>query len=111
MTMKKMARYEEQDFYARPANQEPQGAARRRRPKLTEVVPVRFPPEPWRRSDARREPTTARCRAGSVAPSSTNSTSTRPDHSCGGADEESPAAPPATSVLAADTACHGRSMS
>jgi len=45
MTMKKMTRDEEQDFYARPENQEPQGAARRRRPKLTEMVPVRFPPE------------------------------------------------------------------
>jgi hypothetical protein len=36
---------EEHDFYAQPENQEPQGPARRRKPKLTEMVPVRFPPE------------------------------------------------------------------
>jgi len=36
---------EEYDFYAKPQNQEPQGEARRRRPKLSEMVPVRFPPE------------------------------------------------------------------
>ncbi len=40
-----MARQEEHDFYARPENQEPQGPARRRGSKLTEMVPVRFPPE------------------------------------------------------------------
>ncbi len=45
MTKKKMTRHEEHDFYARPENQEPQGRPRRRRPKLTEMVPVRFPPE------------------------------------------------------------------
>jgi len=45
MTKKGMAREEENDFYARPENQEPQGPARRRRSKLTEMVPVRFPPE------------------------------------------------------------------
>ncbi|MGA7050777.1 MAG: YlcI/YnfO family protein [Mycobacterium sp.] len=33
---------EECEFYARPENQEPQGAGRRR---LTATVPVRFPPE------------------------------------------------------------------
>ena len=42
---KKMTRDEEHDFYAQPENQEPQGPARRRRSKLTEMVPVRFPPE------------------------------------------------------------------
>jgi predicted HicB family RNase H-like nuclease len=45
MTRPKMTRQEERDFYARPENQEPQGAPRRRGSKLTELVPVRFPPE------------------------------------------------------------------
>ena len=45
MTAKKMTPDEEYEFYARPENQEPQGPARRRRSKLTELVPVRFPPE------------------------------------------------------------------
>jgi hypothetical protein len=44
-TKKKMTRQEEHDFYAHPENQEPQGRPRRRRPNLTELVPVRFPPE------------------------------------------------------------------
>ena len=42
---KKMTRTEEQDFYADPENQTPQGPAQRRNSKLTELVPVRFPPE------------------------------------------------------------------
>jgi hypothetical protein len=42
---KKMTRREEYEFYAKPENQEPQGPARRRRSQLTELVPVRFPPE------------------------------------------------------------------
>lgn len=46
MTKKKMTREEEYEFYAQPENQEPQGPARRRkRSNLTEIVPVRFPPE------------------------------------------------------------------
>ena len=45
MTKPKMPRQEERDFYARPKNQEPQGPPRRRGSKLTEMVPVRFPPE------------------------------------------------------------------
>jgi hypothetical protein len=44
MTAKKMTPDEEYEFYGRPENQEPQGPARRRS-KLTELVPVRFPPE------------------------------------------------------------------
>jgi predicted HicB family RNase H-like nuclease len=45
MTTKKMTRQEEHDFYAYPANQTVQGPARRRNSKLSELVPVRFPPE------------------------------------------------------------------
>lgn len=41
----KMTRAEEHDFYADPKNQVPQGPARRRKSKLTELVPVSFPPE------------------------------------------------------------------
>jgi hypothetical protein len=41
MTKKQMTREEEYEFYAKPENQEPQGPARRRkRPNLTEMVPV-----------------------------------------------------------------------
>lgn len=42
---KRMTPDEEYEFYAQSENQEPQGAPRRRRSKLTELVPVRFPPE------------------------------------------------------------------
>jgi hypothetical protein len=42
---KKMTRKEEYDFYAKAENQAPQGPPRRRRPQLTEMVPVRFPPD------------------------------------------------------------------
>jgi predicted HicB family RNase H-like nuclease len=45
MTTKKMTRQQEHDFYADPNNQTPQGPARRRNSKLSELVPVRFPPE------------------------------------------------------------------
>ena len=45
MTAKKMTPDEEYEFYGHAENQEPQGPARRRRSKLTELVPVRFPPE------------------------------------------------------------------
>lgn len=43
MTIKKMTGQQEHDFYADPENQTPQGPARRRKAKLTELVPVRFP--------------------------------------------------------------------
>ena len=42
---KKMTRKQEHEFYSQPQNQVPQGGARRRREKLTELVPVRFPPD------------------------------------------------------------------
>lgn len=42
---KKMSRQEEHEFYADPENQTPQGPAQRRRARLTEMVPVRFPPD------------------------------------------------------------------
>jgi hypothetical protein len=40
-----MNRDEEYAFYADPDNQRPQGPSRRRRPKLSAQVPVRFPEE------------------------------------------------------------------
>jgi hypothetical protein len=45
MTKKQMSRDEEYEFYADPENQTPQGRARRRGRGLTEMVPVRFPPD------------------------------------------------------------------
>lgn len=36
---------EEHAFYDRPENQEPQGPPRRRKSKLSAMVPVRLPPE------------------------------------------------------------------
>ncbi|HVA44579.1 MAG TPA: YlcI/YnfO family protein [Acidimicrobiales bacterium] len=44
MTPKKMTQADEYDFYSKSENQEPQGPPHRRRSKLTELVPVRFPP-------------------------------------------------------------------
>lgn len=45
MTSEPTSPDEEYDFYAEPANQGPQGPPRRRGRRLTEPVPVRFPPE------------------------------------------------------------------
>ena len=43
MTTKKMNADEDYEFYARPENQVPQGPPRRRA-RMTEPFPVRFPP-------------------------------------------------------------------
>jgi hypothetical protein len=45
MTDKPMSPEEEYGFYARPENQKPQGPARRRKPRLSAMVPVRLSPE------------------------------------------------------------------
>jgi len=42
---KPMSPDQEYDYYAQPENQQPQGPPRRRQTRLTEMVPVRFPPE------------------------------------------------------------------
>ena len=52
---KKMTREEEHAFYAQAENQEPQGPARRRRARLTEIVPVRFPEDTLEAVRARAE--------------------------------------------------------
>lgn len=45
MTDTSMTPEQEYDFYAQPGSQEPQGPARHRQPRLSAMVPVRFPPE------------------------------------------------------------------
>jgi len=45
MNTEPMTPDQEYDYYARPENQQPQGPARRRGPKLSDPVPVRFPLE------------------------------------------------------------------
>jgi hypothetical protein len=45
MINKKMTREQEHGFYANSDNQTPQGPGRRRNSQLSELVPVRFPPE------------------------------------------------------------------
>jgi predicted HicB family RNase H-like nuclease len=45
MTDTPMTPDEEHAFYANPENQEPQGPPRRRKSRLSAMVPVRFPPE------------------------------------------------------------------
>lgn len=42
---KPMTPDQEYDYYLQPDNQEPQGPARRRQSRLSEMVPVRFTPE------------------------------------------------------------------
>ena len=45
MNVGDMTPEEEYDFYGKPENQVPQGPARRRKQRMTDPVPVRFPPE------------------------------------------------------------------
>ena len=45
MSHRDMTPEEEYEFYARPENLVPQGPARRRKQRMTDPVPVRFPPE------------------------------------------------------------------
>jgi predicted HicB family RNase H-like nuclease len=45
MTDTPMTPDEEHAFYANPENQEPLGPPRRRKSRLSAMVPVRFPPE------------------------------------------------------------------
>lgn len=45
MTNMPMTPDEEYEFYGQPENQQPQGQPRRRRKRLANPVPVRFPPE------------------------------------------------------------------
>lgn len=42
MTKRPMPPQDEYEFYADPANQEPQGPVRHRRANLSELVPIRF---------------------------------------------------------------------
>lgn len=43
MTENRMSPEQEYEFYAQPDNQQPAGPARRRRPNLSDPVPVRLP--------------------------------------------------------------------
>lgn len=45
MTKPTMTPDEEYDYYSRPENQVPQGPPLRRTSRLSEAIPVRFPPE------------------------------------------------------------------
>lgn len=45
MNHRDMTPEEEYEFYSRPENLVPQGPARRRKQRMTDPVPVRFPPE------------------------------------------------------------------
>ena len=45
MSNSKMTPEDEHAFYSNPENLTPQGPARRRKQRLTELVPVRFPPD------------------------------------------------------------------
>ncbi len=45
MNESKMTPEEEHAFYSNPENLTPQGPVRRRKQRLTELVPVRFPPD------------------------------------------------------------------
>jgi predicted HicB family RNase H-like nuclease len=45
MTKPPLTPDEEYDFYAQPDNQIPQGPPRQRKTRLSEAIPVRFPPD------------------------------------------------------------------
>lgn len=45
MTKPTMTPDEEYEYYAQPENQAPKGPPRRRTSRLSEAIPVRFPPE------------------------------------------------------------------
>ena len=64
--------WEEHEFYAEPGTRPP-GPGKRRRGRLTEMVPVRFPPTSSTKFAAVPATTTAPSPAGSAAPSNTNS--------------------------------------
>ena len=44
-TKSSMTPDQEYEYYAQPGNQQPQGPPQRRQPRLSAMVPVRFPPE------------------------------------------------------------------
>ena len=46
---------EEHELYSRPENQVPEGSPRRRRQRMTDPVPVRFPPQTLERVKAAAE--------------------------------------------------------
>lgn len=69
MTQTPMTPEQEHAFYADPANQVPHGLPVRRKAKLSEPVPVRFPQDLLAEIRAPgRPPTTARSRTGFDAP-------------------------------------------
>ena len=68
MTTEPMTPDEEYEFYAQPANQDPQGQPRRRAKRLTAPIPVRFPPELLAEVKRRQMPMTAGSPRGSDAP-------------------------------------------
>ena len=74
MTKHPMTTQDEYDFYADPANQEPQGPAHRRRANLSELVPVRFDKDTIDKVKELAAADDRSSRAGSDVPSNTSST-------------------------------------
>jgi hypothetical protein len=75
MTKTNMTPEQENAFYAEPNNQVPEGPPVRRRAKLSEPVPVRFPEELLREIRRRAAAETGRCPTGSVERSSSRARS------------------------------------